>query len=54
MLLESSVDRRADVGDVLPEIDRGDGALGNALRCELELLQRLLAGVKIPRDMCWD
>lgn len=37
-LLESPVDGRADVGNVLPEVDGGNGALGNALGGELELL----------------
>ena len=37
-LLESTVQGRADVGDVLPEVDRGQGALGDALGGELELL----------------
>ena len=37
-LLESPVDGRADVGDVLPEVNGGDGTLGDALGSELELL----------------
>ena len=37
-LLESAVDGRPDVGDVLPEVDGGHCALGNALRGELKLL----------------
>ena len=37
-LLESTVEWGADVGDVLPEIDGGDGALGDAFWGELELL----------------
>jgi len=37
-LLESTVDRRPDVRNVLPEVYGSDGALGNALRGELELL----------------
>lgn len=41
-LLKSTVDGRPDSG-VLPEVDRRHRALGNALRSELELLQRLLA-----------
>lgn len=39
-LLESTVDRRADVRDVLPEVNGGNCALGDTLRSELELLQR--------------
>jgi hypothetical protein len=37
-LLESAVDGRADVGHILPEVDGGGRALGNALGGELELL----------------
>ena len=37
-LLESAVDGRANVGNVLPEVDSGDRAFGDALRGELELL----------------
>jgi hypothetical protein len=37
-LLESTVDGRADVGDLLPEIDRGNSPLGDTLGGELELL----------------
>ena len=37
-LLESAVDGRPDVGHILPEVDGGDRALGNALGGELELL----------------
>jgi len=37
-LLESAVDGRANVGNVLPEVDGGQRALGNTLRGELELL----------------
>lgn len=44
-LLESTVDGRPDSG-VLPELDRRDRALGDALGGELELLQRLL------EDLC--
>jgi hypothetical protein len=38
-LLESSVERRADVGDVLPEIDSGKSALRYSFRGEFKLLQ---------------
>jgi hypothetical protein len=37
-LLERAVDGRPDVGNVLPELDRRHGTLGNALGGELELL----------------
>jgi hypothetical protein len=37
-LLESPVDGRADVGHILPEVNGGNGALGDALGGELELL----------------
>lgn len=37
-LLESAVNRRAQVRDVLVEVHRGDSALGDALWGELELL----------------
>jgi hypothetical protein len=37
-LLESAVNRRADVRDILPEVHGGDSALGDALWGELELL----------------
>jgi hypothetical protein len=37
-LLESSVERRADVRDVLPEIDSGKSALRYSFRGEFELL----------------
>ena len=37
-LLESTVDGRADVGDILPEVDGGNSALADALGGELELL----------------
>lgn len=45
-LLESTVERRADVGNFLPEVDRGDSALGDALRGELELLVDVLVGTR--------
>ena len=38
-LLESPVDRRADVRNVLPEIDSGNSALGDSFWCEFELLR---------------
>lgn len=37
-LLESTVDGGPDVGHVLPEINGGDGTLGDALGGKLELL----------------
>lgn len=37
-LLEGPVDGRPDVGDVLPEVNSGDGPLGDAFGGELELL----------------
>lgn len=37
-LLESTVDGRSDIGDLLPEVNGGDSALGDALGGELELL----------------
>lgn len=37
-LLESTVDGGSDVGDVLPEVDGEESALGDALGGELELL----------------
>ncbi len=37
-LLECAVDRRADVGHVLPEINSGNGALRDTLGGEFELL----------------
>ena len=37
-LLERAVEGRADVGDVLPEVDGGEGPLGDTLGGELELL----------------
>jgi hypothetical protein len=37
-LLESTVDRGSNVGDVLPEVDGEESALGDALGGELELL----------------
>lgn len=45
-LLERTVDGRAHVGDVLPEVDGGLGALGNALGGELELLYTLLVIIR--------
>ena len=41
-LLESAVDRRADLGSLI-EIHCGDGALGDAFGGELEFLPRWLA-----------
>jgi hypothetical protein len=38
-LLESTVKRRADVRNVLPEVDGSDSTLGDALWGELELLK---------------
>ena len=43
-LLESTVDGGSDVGDSLPEVNGGQGPLGNTLRGELELL---LTGVSL-------
>lgn len=40
-LLEGTVDGGADAG-ALPELDGGDGTLGDALGGELELLQSML------------
>lgn len=37
-LLESTVDGRADVGDLLPEVNRSKSTLGDTLGGELELL----------------
>ena len=37
-LLESAVERRAEGLDLLPEVDGGGGALGDALGGELEFL----------------
>lgn len=37
-LLESTVDGGSDVGDILPEVDGEESALGDALGGELELL----------------
>lgn len=37
-LLEGAVDRRADVRNVLPEVDSRHGPLGNTLGGELKLL----------------
>jgi hypothetical protein len=37
-LLESPIDRRADVWDVLPEINSGYGTLADALGSEFKLL----------------
>lgn len=37
-LLEGTVDGRADVRDVLPEVNGEESALGDALGGELELL----------------
>jgi hypothetical protein len=42
-LLESTVDRRADVWDIFPEVNGSNSTLGNSLRSELELLQSLSA-----------
>lgn len=42
-LLESSVDRRADVWNVLPKVNGSDGALGDTFWGELELLKWGLA-----------
>lgn len=44
-LLEGTVDWRADVGDILPEIDSGNRTLGDTLWGELKLLQWLLAHI---------
>lgn len=45
-LLESTVDRRTDVGDVLPELNSGHGPLGDALGGEFELLLQLLVYIQ--------
>jgi len=37
-LLEGAVDRRADVRNILPEVDGHHGTLGNTLGGKLELL----------------
>lgn len=37
-LLESTVDRRTDIWNILPEVNRGHSTLADALRCKLELL----------------
>jgi hypothetical protein len=37
-LLESPVERRADVGNALPKLNSGNSSLGDALGGELELL----------------
>jgi hypothetical protein len=42
-LLKSTVDRGADIGDILPEVDGSDGALANTLRGELKFLHFVLA-----------
>ena len=45
-LLESTVERRADVGNLLPEVHRGDSALGDTLRGELKLVVDILVGTR--------
>ena len=43
-LLERTVDGGADVGDALPEVNSGNGTIGNALGSELEFLHTILSG----------
>lgn len=42
-LLESTVKRRAERLDVLPEVNGGHRALGDAFRCELEFLGQTIS-----------
>jgi hypothetical protein len=37
-LLESAIDRRADIWDALPEVNSGDRTLADTLWCEFKLL----------------